>query len=133
LTFIDAFLDFRSKGNDIYILLNGTNHNTFAGCPTTGDGSNKPPCRQDVCVWVAYGHPTTVPIDDTYLTCPDASTDGCGASGSPHWGSRLSIGQPPPGVPPAWYSFNATYTDALPSTSTKICGGAGANAKTMFW
>ena len=133
IPFTDAFLDFRSQGNNIYILLDGTDHNNFAGCPSSGGGNNKPPCGQSVCVWVRYGKPSTVPVDSNYLTCPDYSTKGCGTSGSKGWESTLNIGLKNLGVPSAWYSNNATYTKALPSTSMDICGGKGDSARVLFW
>ena len=127
----DAFVDFRSGGNIISINLNGANHNSFA-CSTPS--TCVPPSGQDVCVWVRYPT-TTVPAGNTTMTCPDTSGGGCGAAdpsgGNPHWNSRLTIGMPPPGPPPGWYSYAATYTPKAPDGV--ICGGKGPEAQVIDW
>lgn len=99
-----AFVDFRSEGNDVYLLLDGT-HTTFPGWKTPG---------QKVCVFVFYTNPTTVPTGNTTLTCPDGSAaskntpPGCGLkeAQNTHWKSPVN--------PPASYFFDATYTKKAP-------------------
>lgn len=136
----DAFVDFRAGGNAIYILLNGTNHNDFASCPQRLDPSTgRPACRQDVCVFVAYGQPTALPDDTTSFTCPDHSSQGgCGAPSAdgrnPHWKSLLDIGRSGgAGVPPAWYDQPPTYPPSPPSRTQDVCGGQGTAAAVLFW
>jgi uncharacterized protein YjbI with pentapeptide repeats len=129
----DAYLDFRSGGNLVSIDLDGTNHNQFM-C------TSSPPCRpdtgQDVCVFVRYPV-TTVPADNTTLTCPDgkpAGAEGCGAAAAdnPRWNSRLTIGKPPnPGPPPGWYSNPATYAPAAPAS--EVCDRRGPQARVIDW
>jgi uncharacterized protein YjbI with pentapeptide repeats len=133
----DAFVDFRPHGNGIYVLLNGQNHNVFAACPTAVDPNDpKPLCGQDVCVAIGYSAPTAVP-ETTGVTCPDGVSTSCGsadpAGRSSAWKSTIpSIESPPPGVPPAWYDQDATYTKA-PASKTVVCGGQGPGAATFDW
>lgn len=128
----DAFVDFTAGGNIVYILLNGTNHNRFA-CPA--GAACAPPSGQDVCVGVVYPAPTTVLAGTGNLTCPDGTTQACGAAtpdgSNRRWASGLAIGSPPPGVPPAWYDQNATYTPRAGAQA--VCGGKGADAATLLW
>jgi len=129
----DAFLDFRSGGNLVSIDLDGTNHNQFT-CTTST------PCRPDtgqsVCIFVRYPV-TTVPVDNTTITCPDgrpAGAEGCGAASAdnPRWNSRLTIDKPPnPGPPPGWYSSHATYAPAAPAN--EVCNGRGPQARVIDW
>ncbi len=106
--FQDAFVDFRAGGNDLYLDLDGT-HTKFPGWPQAKQG-------QAVCVFVFYSKPTTVPTNNTTLTCPDGSVassntpPGCGptdASPQTHWDSPVSIAQ---ASPRASYLNDATYT-----------------------
>jgi uncharacterized protein YjbI with pentapeptide repeats len=96
-----AFVDFRPQGNDLYMQLDDT-HTTFPNAITSGQ----------VCVFAYYSNPTTVPIKNTTITCPDGSpagADGCGATAADNsrWASLSSISQ---GNPPASYLQDATYT-----------------------
>ena len=120
----DAFVDFRSGGN-LYVLLDGTNHNRFA---CSNPSTCKPPTGQDVCVWVRYPQ-TTVPAASASLTCPDGSpagAGGCGAgrAGNTRWKSSLIADAPPdPGPPPAWYSNAPTYGSATTDPKVLCRGG----------
>ena len=123
----DAFVDFRSGGNLVYVLLDGTNHNSFA---CSNPSTCKPPTKQDVCVWVRYPQ-TSVPATAVRLTCPDggsAGVGGCGDGGAANtrWKSSLVAGAPPdPGPPPAWYSNAPTY--GVATTDPKLlCRGGKA-------
>ena len=137
--FSDAYLDFRGGGNLVYINLSGAVHNAFAGCPATG--STKPACSQDVCVLVRYPQ-STVPADNTTITCADGKAAGalaCGpgdpSGGNTRWASSLSLqfGNPPiPGPPAGWYDSDATYT-RKPPLASQICAGKGKNAKVVDW
>ena len=99
----NAYLDFRPGGNLLYINLSGAVHNTFA-CSTPS--TCMPATGQDVCVFVNYPSPTTVPADNSTMTCPDRNPGGCGTPGDPRWKSGLTIGMPPPlGPPPGWYAI----------------------------
>ena len=105
----DAFVDFSPHGNNIYILLDGANHNDFA-C-----GNCSPPTRSPVCVLVNYLGPTLVP--SVPLVCPSGFPGNCGpatADGSNKaWQSRITdLAAPPSGVPPAWYEEDSTYIKA---------------------
>ena len=73
VSFQDAFLDFKPDGNNLFILLKGT-HTTFHGWKTPGE---------DVCLFVTYGHPTTVPETNSTLTCPNGTKAGPGGCGPP--------------------------------------------------
>jgi uncharacterized protein YjbI with pentapeptide repeats len=105
----DAFVDFRSSGNTIYLLLTG-NHTTFAGY------WNSPGTQ--VCAEMDYDSATNVPATSSNTTCPDhlQHPGGCGAANADGsnkaWKSLIEIGQ--------WasYLYNATYTNA-PSGSTR--------------
>jgi uncharacterized protein YjbI with pentapeptide repeats len=102
-----AFLDFRPHGNDLYLKLDGT-HTVFPLWKTQG---------QAVCIFAYYSNPTTVPIKNTTLTCPDGSSagvKGCGPTveGNTRWASSTLISQT---NPPASYLQDATYTKAAPA------------------
>ena len=129
----EAFVDFSDRGNLIYINLNGVNHNAFA-CPSLSPACD-PPSGQDVCVWVPYGQPTTVPADTPGITCPNGAilAAGCGSptQGNSNWQSDLAIDNPPPGMPPAWYTQNASFTPAAPDSA--ICNGKGSQARVILW
>lgn len=130
----DAFLDFTAGGNNIYIYLDGTNHNDFACSPGT---PCSPASGQPVCVEVNYTSPTTANTADPTMTCPDGSTGNCGAldpaGANTKWASSITdIGNPPSGVAPAWYDQNATYTKA-PTDQSVICKGSGANSSIVLW
>ncbi len=127
----DAFVDFGASGNNIYIFLDGVNHNQFT-CPNC-----QPASGTDVCVIVNYPQPTRVPVaGSTILTCPNGAVGDCGPDdpngGNLLWKSSLNIGKPPSGVPPAWYELNATYTPA-PANPGSICKGAGPDSAVLFW
>ncbi len=68
--------------------------------------------------------------------CPDGAASPCGAldptGSNPAWNNSIDIGTPPPGVPPAWYDQDATYTKA-PSNTGVVCGNKGTDAATIFW
>lgn len=107
-----AFLDFRPGGNDMFLLLS----DDYAGFP------NWHAPNQPICVFVIYSAPTTVPIANMTLTCPNtepAGSNGCGAASpdgsNPSWNSTLPLG--PGSTPPASYLLPATYTNA----ATPIC------------
>jgi uncharacterized protein YjbI with pentapeptide repeats len=122
----DAFVDFRFGGNNIFILLDGADHNEFA-CQNCS-----PPTGSNVCVLVTYPAATSV-HEDVPLTCPNGAVGNCGpalADGSnPKWASPLDIGDPPSGVPPAWYLQNSTYTKAPTDPNTR-CNGL---KPTVLW
>ena len=138
----NAFVDFRDGGNLIYINLNGTDHNSFAGCPTGKYHDRHQARLRARCLCVVRYPATTVPETNTTITCPDtqpSGSNGCGAavadptSSNSRWASTLTIGTPPdPGPPPAWYSNNATYT-STPSDPDVICNGKGKNAGVILW
>jgi uncharacterized protein YjbI with pentapeptide repeats len=102
-----AFVDFHAGGNDMYLHLDGT-HTTFPGWKKPGE---------KVCVLAYYVSPTTVPTDNTTLTCPDGSAarintpPGCGPTKreNGHWKSGVI---PSDASPPASYVMDATYTKA---------------------
>lgn len=127
-----AVVDFRTSGNNLFVYLDGVNHNQFA----CGGSGCVPAAGQDVCVEISYGRPTTVPADNATLTCPDGGGGPCGAAdpsgGSVRWKSVLSPEQPPPGMSSAWYDQDATYTKA-PVNSQVICKGKGDDASVLLW
>jgi len=109
----NAFLDFRSTGNDMFLHLPAD----FASFP------NWHAPGQKICVFLIYAAPTTVPTGNTTITCPNATPagpNGCGpAIGSnASWNSTLSIGAN--STPPASYLLDATYTDAAPAICTPM-------------
>jgi len=127
----NAFVDFSRSGNFIFILLDGANHNQFT-CQNCW-----PPTGTDVCVWVNYLTPTTVPSGGTRLTCPNLSVGDCGpaeADGSnPKWKSTITdLALPPTGVPPAWYEQNSTYIKA-PDNLNAVCNGRGSESAIVLW
>ena len=129
-TLANAFVDFTPFGNNIYILLNGANHNQFPCKDCT------PPAGNDVCVLVNYGTATRVP-SEVELTCPNGHIGDCGlpeSNGSnPNWRSKIDdLGDPPTGIPPAWYETDSTYIKA-PADSNSICKGQGPGAAILFW
>ncbi len=128
---MDAFVDFGLDGNNIYIFLDGLNHNQFT-CRNC-----RPESGSDVCVIVNYPQPTRVPVEgSTILTCPNGEVGDCGredpTGGNLFWKSGLNIGTPPSGVPPAWYEHNATYTPT-PDNPGSICKGTGPDSAILFW
>ncbi len=125
----DAFVDFTPGGNNVYIFLDGANHNQF-NCPDCS-----PPTGSNVCVFVNYPVPTSVP--GVPLTCPSGFIGDCGAAdprgGNLNWKSRIAdIGMPPNGVPPAWYEHDSTYTKP-PLNPSVICNGQGPDSAIIFW
>lgn len=134
----DAFVDFVPSGSNLYVQLSGTNHNDFAGCPTTPDpGSKKPVCRQDVCVWVNFGKATVMPPNTSSFTCPSHQLGPCGPAtpdgSNAMWASQLDLSKPgtDSGVPPGWYDSPASYSPA--SKPEAVCGGRGAAAAVLNW
>jgi len=128
--FSDAFVDFTPHGNNVYIFLDGANHNQF----TCQDCS--PPTGSDVCVLVNYPTPTRVP-EGVPLTCPSGFIGACGAAtpngSNTNWQSRITdLGAPPTGVPPAWYENNSTYIKA-PANPNVVCNGHGPGSAIIFW
>jgi uncharacterized protein YjbI with pentapeptide repeats len=125
----DAFVDFSSSGNNLYIVLDGTNHNNFP-CPDCSPLKGK-----DVCVLVNYPLPTQVPEGDVELKCPNGSIGDCGVqSGSNEkWKSGITdLSKPPAGVPHAWYENDSTYIPA-PEDPRSICDGEGSDSAIIFW
>jgi uncharacterized protein YjbI with pentapeptide repeats len=125
----DAYVDFRSSGNAVYLNLDGASHNRHA-CASS---SCKPPAGADVCVLLSYGD-TVVPENDASMICPNpggnASSGGCGAArrdgGNPAWKSGKA-----PDNPATWYAYAATYAPAAaPAT---VCNGRGPNAAVINW
>jgi uncharacterized protein YjbI with pentapeptide repeats len=109
----NAFLDFRAGGNDMFLKLS----DDFAAFP------NWHAPGQPICVFVNYAAPTTVPMSNSTLTCPNGTPgvpNGCGpATGSnTNWNSTFSIGAN--STPPASYLLDATYTQAAPAVCTPI-------------
>jgi uncharacterized protein YjbI with pentapeptide repeats len=129
--FSNAFFDFRSGGNLIYVSLDGSVHNAFA-CSTPS--TCRPPSGENVCVWVRYPT-TTVPAGNTTITCPDGSTGRCGAAdpsgGNTKWQSKFAIGNAGQGPPAGWYSNAATYTVKAPDAA--VCLGNGPSAHVLNW
>lgn len=128
-TLTSAFVDFRPDGNNIFILLDGENHNQFV-CSDCN-----PPARSNVCVFVNYPNPTRVPPSGAQFACPDHISYGdCGppkADGSnPEWKSDITdLASPPTGVPPAWYESDSTYIKA-PTNPNSVCNG---EPPVIFW
>jgi uncharacterized protein YjbI with pentapeptide repeats len=127
----DAFVDFSIHGNNIYIVLDGANHNRFS-CPDC-----LPPSGSDVCVLVNYPGPTRVPEGRVPLTCPSGTIGDCGPAtpdgSNKNWQSRITdLGAPPAGVPPAWYETDSTYIKA-PASPNVICKGKGPGSAIIFW
>lgn len=121
----DAFVDFRSQGNQLYVLLNGINHNSFA---CSNPPTCKPPSKQNVCVWVRYSQ-TTVPTTNLKVTCPNPQSSGgaggCGdaSAGNANWASSLDASVPPdPGPPQAGYKSAPTFGKATKDPNV-LCGG----------
>jgi uncharacterized protein YjbI with pentapeptide repeats len=125
----NAYLDFRSEGNLIYLNLAASLHNSFA-CPPQGCD---PPTASDVCVQLAYSA-TPVPLSRTII-CPDggaAGADGvpgCGPARTDgsnlRWKSRVA-----PSDPAAWYANAATYAPAAVPAS--FCNGHPERARASW-
>lgn len=125
----DAFVDFVDSGNNLYILLNGANHNDFP-CPNCS-----PPKGNDVCVLVNYPLPTQAPDTGVELKCPNGSIGNCGiANGlNKKWESMITdLSNPPGGVPHAWYESDSTFIPA-PKDPSAICNGQGPGSAIIFW
>jgi hypothetical protein len=125
----DAFVDFVDSGDNLYILLNGANHNEF---PCT---NCSPPTGKDVCVLVNYPLPTQVPDTGAELKCPNGTIGNCGIANSlnKNWRSGITdLSKSPSGVPPAWYESDSTFIPA-PKDPNAICNGQGADSAIMFW
>jgi uncharacterized protein YjbI with pentapeptide repeats len=103
VSFVDAFVDFTSGGNNLTLLLDGT-HTAFHGWKAPG---------QSVCLSVSYGHPTAVPETNSTLTCPDGGVGPCGPAASPQCGE--------PGANPRWRSGVTDLTQANPPATYSVC------------
>jgi uncharacterized protein YjbI with pentapeptide repeats len=125
----NAFVDFRDKGNSIFILLDGREHNEFA-C-----NNCSPPSKEDVCVAVTYLGPTLVPGAGVSMrNCPDGESGGCGLPTSDgsntKWRSRITdLSSPRNGIPRAWYLNDSTYIKK-PAQPNSICDGKD---ETFHW
>jgi uncharacterized protein YjbI with pentapeptide repeats len=106
----DAFVDFRSTGNTIYLALSGY-HTTFNGYWNTPGES--------VCAEMVYKGPTTVPMTDSADTCPNHDEGACGPANPDGsnllWKSKVDITQ--------WASYesDSTYTPAPASGAPAKC------------
>jgi uncharacterized protein YjbI with pentapeptide repeats len=122
LDLFDAFVDFRDRGNSIFIMLDGREHNQFA-C-----NNCSPPTHSDVCVAVTYHGPTLVPESGVSMkSCPDGEAGDCGPANSNglnrKWQSRITdLAKPRGGIPAAWYLNNSTYI-AAPTHPNLVCEG----------
>ncbi len=129
ITLASAFVDFRPDGNNLFILLDGENHNEFV-CPDCA-----PPTKSNVCVLVNYPNPTRVPASGAQFACPDHHSYGdCGPANpdgsNPKWKSDITdLASPPTGVPPTWYETDSTYIKA-PANPRSVCNGG---APVIFW
>lgn len=122
----NAYLDFSSQGNLLYLNLAASLHNSFA-CPPQGC---TPPTASDVCVLLQY-FPTPVPLSKTII-CPDGTAAGAGgepgcgpakADGSNlRWKSSVTQNDSA-----AWYARAATYTPAAVPAS--FCNGHPERAR----
>ena len=105
----NAFVDFTNDGNVIFLNLGGS-HTTFTGYWNTPG--------EAVCAQMTYNGPTTVPVTNQQITCPNGYgyTAGCGvASGSNlNWKSQIDI------TAQASYLNNSTFTPA-PASGNQIC------------
>ena len=104
-----AFLDFRPNGNIVYLNLSGT-HTTFPGYWNTPGAP--------VCAEMHYNLPTSVPANNTTITCPNGNLGACGpanadpGSANPNWKSGVDISSF------ASYQFNSTY---VPAKTPPVC------------
>jgi uncharacterized protein YjbI with pentapeptide repeats len=123
----NAYLDFRPRGNQLYLSLPGRTYNRHA----CGAAGCTPARLADVCVWLSYPE-TTVPASNGSIVCPDGfpAASGCGRAqadgGNPRWNS----GQPM-NSPQAWYALAASYAPAAAPAS--VCNGRGAGAAVVNW
>jgi uncharacterized protein YjbI with pentapeptide repeats len=122
--FFGAFVDFSEEGNNIYILLDGKDHNTFA-CDNCS-----PPSESPVCVYVTYSLPTRVPKAGVPLDCPNGAFGDCGKAeengSNKNWQSPFSL-------PQAWYRDDSTYIKA-PADRNSVCNpGTGAIPPIRNW
>jgi uncharacterized protein YjbI with pentapeptide repeats len=126
--FDDAYVDFRVGGNNLYVYLDGQNHNQFACSQCT------PSSGTDVCVQVNYPVATAVPSSGLDVTCPDGSVGDCGkpdpSGKNTKWRSTIqNPADPPNGVPPSWYDMDSTYFKA-PINTSSVCKGL---SPTVLW
>ena len=116
----NAFIDFRSAGNIMFLNLSGSIHNAFA----CGTSTCVPASGKDVCTQVQYDKATSVPQSNANITCPDKTKGPCGAAGDPKWKSTLDIAATGSGLPPqGWYLNDATYTPKTPLA--EVCNKQG--------
>ncbi len=108
----DAFVDFSSAGNTMYLSLNGY-HTNFPGYWNTPG--------QPVCAEMYYGGASGMPVDNSTITCPNGQSGPCGkalntdGTGNPAWESPVDISQF------ASYQFDATFTKAPTSPTQQKC------------
>lgn len=106
----NAFVDFMPT-NVITLKLNG-DHTTFAGYWSTPG--------EQVCAQMTYNAPTTIPVTNGQITCPDGNqyTNGCGPAApdgsNGRWKSQVDI------TAQASYQNDSTYTKA-PASGNPIC------------
>ena len=125
----NAYVDFRPRGNQLYLTLPGKTYNRHA----CGANGCTPASQADVCVWLSYGE-TTVPASNSSIVCPDgfsgSSGAGCGHAqangGNPRWNNSQAIS-----VLQAGYANDASYTPAAAPDS--LCNGRGAGAASISW
>ena len=125
----NAYVDFRPRGNQLYLTLPGKSYNRHA----CGANGCTPPSQADVCVWLSYGD-TTVPADNSSIVCPDRGPSGpsagCGRAqangGNPRWNNSQAVS-----VLQAGYANAASYTPAAAPAS--LCNGRGAGTASTSW
>jgi uncharacterized protein YjbI with pentapeptide repeats len=116
ITLRNAYLDFRTGGNSLYMLLDAKYF----------DYPNSPAKGTKTCVFAFYPAPTTVPTNNTTITCPDGiigGLKGCGRTSALNrrWASNIAISQADPA---ASYLANATYTTYPTVPPPPICSPA---------
>ncbi|MEO8938160.1 MAG: pentapeptide repeat-containing protein [Burkholderiaceae bacterium] len=103
----NAFIDFRSAGNQMQLLLDGK-HTTFRGWKAQS---------AQVCVQADYSlFVTKLPMTTSTMTCPDGNTyaSGCGMPASSRWRSPIDIAT---NDPPGYYVNNPTFGKANQNAS----------------
>ena len=123
-----AYVDFRARGNQLYLNLAGNAYNRHA----CGAGGCTPAAGMDVCVWLSYTD-TTVPTSNSSIICPDgnpAGSNGCGRATPDGSNLRWKSSQPMT-TPQGWYVNVASYAPAAAPAS--VCNGRGANGAVVNW